>query len=270
MWVGLIVHDILQQAITNHHNGIRPLDKDAALRACDQRLRSEFRESLNTQYLENPSRFTGLMEHEYNMPVPDSVWKEFYNHAKTCVANFFDSAYYLTIKNLRKPEIIPLYDFNYFMLDDIKVFSALDFAYKQSGRHMIIDWKTGLADRHDDHKLQLGTYALFALNKWDGATLQNIKTFIYNLARLENEEYDVTEKTVEETITAIKTSSEEMQSLLFSIKHNTAHKERFKRADNMNKCRHCNFYRLCYPSKDDTPLAELWSADEFALNAKSD
>ena len=109
------------------------------------------------------------MEHEYAEPVKDEDWKRIYEAViEGSLRAFYGSAVFEEIRRTPRDRWLAVDVLDKWFFEGTKIWAAVDFAYRDAeGRVHLLDWKTG-KERGADHP-QVGTYALYARQKWDVA-----------------------------------------------------------------------------------------------------
>jgi RecB family exonuclease len=132
-----------------------------------------------------------------------------------------------------------------FVMDSLKVWCAIDFAYQDDeGKLRIIDWKTG-AEKPDALKIQLACYAIYAGMEWGvpASKIRNFGCFLGDNARMS--EYPITNELIAEARDIILTSAAEMKECLLDPHSNLAREEDFPFCDNERLCSYCNYRGAC-------------------------
>ena len=246
MWAGEKVHECIQRSLNNVRRGIKVLSIDEIVSITLDQMRAEFRSSRSKNYLKNP-KTCALFEHEYGMELTDEQWKETANNVDTCLRNFYASDIYYGLKSHPKGEWLEIEEFSSFLLDNIKIYLAIDCAIKEGEDILIYDWKTGKSIP-EDLSIQLSCYALYAMEKWQ-VPPQSLRIIEYNLSFNKATEFSVTQGEAENIKGYIRGSIKDMQSLLTDVSNNIPlEEEKFTKVEDDRVSLRCNFRGVCKPS----------------------
>ncbi len=243
MWAGEKVHECIQRSLLNIRRGIRVLPVDEIVSITLDQMRAEFRSSKSRNYWNNP-KSCGLLEHEYEAEVSDREWKEMASNVETCLRNFYSSDIYDGLKSHRKEEWLEVEEFSSFDLDHTKINLVIDCAIKEGEGIYIYDWKTGKS-LSEDLSVQLGCYALYALEKWN-ISPESLSIIEYNLAIDKSSWFSVSQEEMKGMKGYINGSIKDMQSLLADIPNNIPLEEdRFSRIEDERVSHRCNYRKVC-------------------------
>ncbi len=244
-WKGETVHHEIENVLKEMRAG-RETPLETSLARLTDTMRANYRSSKAKKYMEDPKRSPGLFEHEYEKPVTDAVWKEFHDSSAACLRAFYNSSLYQELKSDDKSEWLAIEDLEDFKFDGAKVYVKLDFARRKNGLVEIYDWKTG-KDDSAAASVQMGTYALYAMQKWH-VPLESIRAYLFNLGtpspvaspQTLNEPLLVeTKKTMLESIAG-------MRALLADPAKNIPRPLKdFGYIENVRFCDFCNFRKIC-------------------------
>ena len=243
MWAGNIVHDCIKHTLINFQRGIAVLDVDEITSITLNKMREEFRSSREKRYLSHP-KTCALFEHEYELNLPDTDWKQIADDVVKCLKNFYDSKTFEMLRNISRQNWLEIENFSFFHLDGTKIWAVLDCSFRTKDGITIIDWKTGRGSG-SDLSLQLSCYAMYGIEKWE-IKPEDIKVVEYNLLSNQSAEFSITEGEIDNTRAIIKGSIADMQSLLIDVGNNIPKEEKFFskiRDDNMRQ--RCNFRKVC-------------------------
>ncbi len=124
----------------------------------------------------------------------------------------------------------------------------MDFAYQDGdGRVHVLDWKTG-KERGVDH-VQVGTYALYAKQKWNVPTEAVVGGLVYLVGNGapggERVSVAADEAALASCTDAMRTSIAAMKATLEEPAKNVAREDRFPLLEDREHCRRCPFRRPC-------------------------
>ena len=243
MWAGEKVHECIQRSLINIRRGIKVLSVDEIVAITLDQMRAEFRSSRSKNYWKNP-KSCGLFEHEYEMEVNDREWKEVATHVETCLRNFYASDIYDGLKSHRKEGWLEVEEFSSFDLDHIRINLVIDCAIKEGEGIYIYDWKTGKS-LSEDLSVQLGCYALYALEKWD-ISPESLSIIEYNLSMDKSSWFSVSQEETKGIKGYIHGSVKDMHSLLADVPNNTPLDEGgFDRIEDERVSLKCNYRKVC-------------------------
>lgn len=245
-WAGNVVHETIRDALTLAKAGQSPSPE----RMRDQmlaRMRGEFRGSRSGHYkVTEPfaKRALGLVEHEYQEPVPDAEWKRNADNAVTSLERFFAGPYLERARTLRREQWLSIDELDAFLLDGIRVFAAPDFAYREDdGSTVVVDWKTGRPREGEEEQVQ--GYVLYARHKWGVEPARTLAKLVY-LGSGDERQVQVDEAALERFRDHFKLSVEGMHALLNDPARNLPREpDHFPHTDDRSRCAGCAFRRVC-------------------------
>ncbi|MGI5862683.1 MAG: PD-(D/E)XK nuclease family protein [Myxococcales bacterium] len=240
-WAGKVVHDVIAYALTLARAGDPPPLNQLIARA-HRRMREDFRRSRSGEYRARPKRVVGLVEHELGLPVSDAEWKANWDAAESCLRTFYASRWLARARTLAREDWLPIDEIDSFQLDGIRVFAGPDFAFREEGTTVLVDWKTGRP--RDEDREQVKGYALFAAAKWGAAPERVLARLVY-LGSGEEIDVNVTPAALEEFRAFFRASVSSMKALLRDPERNLAVKDDFPMPEDPSRCRGCCFQRLC-------------------------
>ncbi len=244
MWVGGLVHDVVETTLRyTRQNYPAVPSADELAQAFVATMREQFKASRDGQFRKTGRKATRLFEHEFDVTVADSSWRELRDMGVRAIRNFVASDTLREILAVHPDEWMPIERFEHFHLDDIKVNVKIDFAYRDGDLLHIIDWKTG-SRQSEPATIQLGCYALFALEKWS-AEIGKIRTAEVNLTRGEIAETQIADEDLQGTREYIRDSAASMLRRLNVPERNEARIDNFAKVEELRICRWCNFQRVC-------------------------
>ncbi len=244
-WKGETVHHEIENVLKEMRAG-QDVSLETSLQRLTDTMRKNYRSSKTKQYMEDPKRSLGLFEHEYDRPVTDAVWKEFHDSSAACLRAFYASALFAELRSEDKTDWLAIEDLEDFKFDGAKVYVKLDFARRKDGLIEIYDWKTG-KDDSTAASVQMGTYALYAMQKWS-VPLGSLRAYLFNLsvASPAASLQPLTEKLLVETKKTMMESMAGMRTLLADPKKNIPLPvETFQYTENVRLCDYCNFRKIC-------------------------
>ncbi len=243
MWAGEKIHECIQRSLNNIRRGIRVLSVDEVVSITLDQMRAEFRSSKSKNYRKNP-KSCGLFEHEYEVEVSDEEWKEVAGNVETCLRNFYASDIYDGLKSHRKEGWLEIEEFSSFLLDQTKINLVIDCAIKEGKGIYIYDWKTGKS-LSEDLSVQLGCYALYAMEKWN-VPPETVNIIEYNLSFDKSNWFSVSPEEMKSIKGYINGSIKDMRSLLADVPNNLPMEEdRFSKIEDEYVTSRCHFKKVC-------------------------
>jgi hypothetical protein len=226
---------------------VRPLEQ--VLDQVRRRARAQFGASRDKSYWREASRIVGLVEHEYAEPVRDEDWKRIYETViEGSLRAFYASPVLEEIRRTPRERWLSVDELDHWFFEGTKVWLAVDFAYRdRDGRVHLLDWKTG-RERGVDH-VQVGTYALYARQKWDAPPEGVVGGLVYLVqeAGRPAERVDVRADaaTLEACREEMRGSIAAMKAVLSDRERNQARIEDFPQIEDRAACGRCPFRRPC-------------------------
>ena len=247
-WAGSVVHDSIKDALLDWRAG-RSVDPEKVEARALELMREDFRYSRDKSYRTRKYRkaFSGLVEHEYDEPVPDEVWKQNAETVRSALAWFFKSRWPALARGLRPAQWLEVdagAEFSTFMLDGVKVFAIPDFAYLEAdGSPVVVDWKTGKA--RDGYDEQVLGYALYVSQRYR-LPIEKVRASLVYLNDGVEQQVQVDRDAVEGFKARFAQSVARMRELLAEPASNTPREESaFPRTEDLSVCAHCVFRRPC-------------------------
>jgi len=246
MWAGSIVHEIVAEALNHMALNQKPVRAGILQARAREKLRRGWLDAVGRAWLSSPKK-TNLHGLYYGngKTLPPGRTDATKDRVYDCLAAFARSDILREIQTIPFISWKPIDKLDFFMVDDLKIWCAIDFAFTDpAGRLNIVDWKTGGEDP-ESLQLQLACYAFFAQSKWH-ASLDKVRlSGIFLRENARRSDYDVTGEVLFDAKDRILTSAAEMRSLLTNIEGNVAEEEDFPVCDNDRTCSRCNFREVC-------------------------
>ena len=242
LWAGTKVHECIKEILDNIHNDEVVLDKHEAVERTIEIMRKEFKDSKQGKYWRDRDS-CALFEHEYELDLLDSEWKEIADKVRRCILNFYVSDEFSFISELTRGQWLVVEELLDFEYDKTKIFIRPDFIFRDGEEVHIFDWKTGKVEA-DSNRLQLGCYTLYAVQKWNVIPNQVISKEVY-LSSREQIEYRHSAGEFDEIRLNISSSIDQMKDILDDQRRNLASENKFSFTDNEYLCKSCNFQIIC-------------------------
>ncbi len=251
-WAGTIVHETIKEALANTavHGEKLPLAK--LQENAVQKMRNGWKEALDKEWISSPKK-TNIFELYYGdgenygacRRLPRETTDAIKQRVLDCMEGFFYSPAVREIYQTSPEQWLAIDALDSFQIDDIKVWCAPDFAFKDAaGLFHILDWKTGSENTRTISQ-QLACYALYSMKKWE-IPLEQIRiqgVFLKDGGRVQN--YQLNAETIEAVQKQIQDSYRSMQEKLSDVKENLAKEEDFPRRLVESRCENCPFRRIC-------------------------
>ncbi len=241
VWLGKIVHESIEHFLTELKLG-NQIPLPTLLSILQKELESRYHASELGVYRTFPKK-GGLLEHELNTKITEEEKQELFKLAETCVTHFYYSSILKEIKALKFEDWLTLEDFLSFDFEGTKIYLSLDFAVRHNNKIVIYDWKTG-KDQDTEIGIQLACYALYAIQTWK-INPDQVIVKRYHLALDKENEFQIDEKTIDQTKEVIRESIKEMKNSLTNQEQNFAEENKFPQTQDTWKCLRCNFRRIC-------------------------
>jgi hypothetical protein len=243
MWAGERIHQCIERTIKNLQRGIPILDIDQVVSITLNRMRADFRSSKARHYIRTP-KSCALFEHEYDLGVPDELWREMARNVELCLRNFYNSEIFRELKEIPPNRWLETEQFSHFMFEGVKIWVVMDCCFRSDAGITIIDWKTGRSTT-EDNSIQLACYTLYVLEKW-GVDPTRIKIVEYNLSTDTPKTFFITRRNIEDIQGYIRGSIADMRSLLIDVEANLPKDESdFKPIEDKRISDGCNFSKIC-------------------------
>ena len=266
LWAGSVVHDEVAGILERVKAGLPLPNADEAAQKAVARMRIEFRQSRDGDYMQDPKRKLGLIEHHYQESVDDEVWRSFADMTRRSIGNFLAGPFLEAAQQLAPQDWLTLEDLLTFEVDGAKVYVKMDLAHRRpEGRAVILDWKTGKRTPKPEG-LQLGCYALYATEAWDLAPEQidvieaNINTGAYGSARITPEHLEIARAEITKGIRA-------MRARLADVANNVAAEDDFPANPSPRICNRCAFREACPEFPGELNLAPHAAAQSSASSS---
>lgn len=247
-WAGNIVHDAIKDVLLDVRAG-RSVDPAQVEARAHRLMRADFRHSRLKDYRTQKYRkaFTGLVEHEYDEPVPADAWKQNWETVQSALAWFFRSRWLPLARSLKAAQWLEVdagFEYSSFVMDGVKVFAIPDFAFvDEDGAAVVVDWKTGRA--RDGYDIQVLGYALYLSQRYR-LPVERVKAALVYLNEGLEQEVQVDLLAVDSFKQHFARSVAAMRAVLEDPTGNTPKDEvAFPMTENREHCTRCVFRRTC-------------------------
>jgi hypothetical protein len=242
LYVGTVVHKTISEIISRAASG-HPVDMNAAVNRALDMFRTGWKESSDARWLNNPKHAVNLLEHYYGLTLTSAEKHALHDRIVESVKGFYAFEDFPVITSLPPDDLLGTDEsLDAFLLDNLNVYARPDLTVRRNNSIIVYDWKTG---EPDDHSLQLGTYALYAMAKWNapehtittGAVFLRSRPVSSTQSRL----------SAQQTRDFIHRSADAMKAALDDPQRNIASKDRFPMTTDTRRCGRCPFREICHP-----------------------
>lgn len=257
MWVGSIVHNIIEEVITiGRQTGVwRTLEQ--AQHDGVQALRKGWKQSIDKRWQGNSKKNINLAEHFYQEEIEKDKLNSFKQKVLASLKAFYEMPLFEVLRSLKKEDWLTLEDFQKFKLntgEDVAV--KIDCGFRYNKKVNLLDWKTGrVSETVID---QLTTYAMYAIKQgWVDKPEDIVIIPVYLAAYSEIGEkatphLDVTMQHMKRQAGIIRSESI-LLTKAFENKNNPSY---FEHTDNENACQRCFFREMCRGAKNEIEIGE--------------
>lgn len=255
-WAGSVVHRVIARALAGARAGAPAPDVEAVVQEALGWMRQDFADSRDdvARRSSNYKAHVRFLEHERPHDPASAFWRQKWKESaelvERCIRNFFGSEHWRMLSVLPAADWIEIEDWTgkappaSFELEGVRVFAKIDCAFRQGGRAVVVDWKTGRGDDGDAPR-QLATYALY-MKARHGLEPRDLVAREVNVALGTVHEHDVSEKALGDFLVAFRSSVAAMRACLADVSANVPKPEsEFPFTDDERECRRCRFQSVC-------------------------
>lgn len=242
LWMGSIVHDAIKNLLGNLKQGTI-IPEEVLLNNVTKRVKDDWVDSRQGKYRLNPNKYCGLIEDEYFNGISENNVERILNKIEKQLNNFYTSEYFELARSLDHNQWLSLEEYASFILDDTKIHTKIDFAYRFTPRNIIIvDWKTGTSGNIDD--FQLTCYSIYAAEKWNISPTDITAVYLFLptkrewVVNIDDSKINVTKSVIQKSIT-------DMKDMLDDKENNIATIKKFPPTDDNKNCKYCNYKKIC-------------------------
>lgn len=248
-WAGNVVHAQIRDVLRSIQAG-RPVDAEAVIHRAHQVMRRDWAYSRSKSYWDEGKRrpeFTGLVEHEYDEPIPAEEWRRNWETVDQGLRWFLGSPWIDRARALPPHawlEVDEGAQKSNFDLEGVKVFAIPDFVFQEaSGQITVVDWKTG--KMREGYADQVVGYALYLANRYR-VPPESVRCLLVFVNEGEEVEIRVDAATVERFRLHFAESVRAMQALLVNAAGNVpGDASAFPKTEDLMQCARCAFRRVC-------------------------
>jgi hypothetical protein len=246
MFVGSIVHDVVESIITDLRNGKEPPSVEAAQKVAVERLRKGWIDSTKKRWTKSAKQYTNLAEHYYQEEVSKERADAYKHKLLACIYAFYNCRLFKLMEKLGPDNWITIEEFQKFQLKDgEEVAVRIDCGFRYEGKVYLVDWKSGRVTPGTVE--QLVTYAMYALKEGWAKKVEDIvivPAYLFAWSDIGEEAIQrgaVTMKHVQRQAGTIRSE----YPLLRQAYQNRDNQEHFPRTDDEKACRFCQFRGMC-------------------------
>lgn len=252
MWVGSIVHDVIEDIITTGRKTGKWQTLEQAQHAGVQALRKGWKQSVDKRWQESPNKNINLAEHFYQEEIEKDRLDSFKQKVLASLKAFYDMPLFKILQGLKKDDWLTLEDFQKFQLNTgEEVAVKIDCGFRYQGKVYLLDWKTGRVS--DSVIEQLVTYSMYCLKKGWASKPEDVVIIPVYLAAYADIGEQATPH-LEVTMQQIKRQAGIIRSeypLLKQAFDNKDDPDYFPKTDNEKSCEKCHFRDMCPGAKTE-------------------
>ncbi len=243
--LGEAVHTVAEQAAAKAAAGQQLPQPESVEESIRAALRTAYKDSRDRRpdFLRRPNRVLMLHEFYYGGGPDARLVETIKERAKRCAEHLLGCQTMVELQG-SSPELLQCENFDTFPMNGTPVFAVPDLMYRvESGRMVLVDWKTGAQE--EEHRQQLAFYAMYLVEKHRTSPERILGRLEYlNGGSHEDVRFDrAALDRAEERALA---SMGEMRQYLADVKLNQPlAKKRYPLTDNRHQCPSCSFFELC-------------------------
>ena len=243
LYVGSIIHRTCARFWRDWQKG-QWLSQQEARQKTIRALYAGIGESERGGWRRRVSSGTHLLEHVYD----GHLSEERLARARNRITRSLDGFYNLDlVQRARSSDqtlaVVSVEKRERFKLAGTTVHVVMDLVVRESdGAYFIWDWKSG--DKEKVNEFQGAVYALYGQRAW-GVSVDGLRMRIAYLRPQVVQELVLTPELLTETQARIQSSIGAMRARLRDVEENVAHIDDFPMMEELTRCSHCVFKRLC-------------------------
>jgi CRISPR/Cas system-associated exonuclease Cas4 (RecB family) len=244
--LGNDVHETIAWIIRRLKYYSSPVSPEDAKHKLLKDMLSDWLSSMKHDYLTYPKQTPGLQESYYLQDMSYGDFEKDYSHAEICISDLYETQVYSALTLDPSLRILQIEQLDLTEVANIKVWVISDLILgHKSGCIEIVDWKTGKDTNGDAIEIQLGVYALYAVDKLK-VPVERITVREVNVYTGKETPYPATPELLKKAEAYIIDSAGKMTSLLSDPTDNKPLGWRaFSTTENTIKCKSCNFRGIC-------------------------
>ncbi len=251
MWAGDIVHRAIERYLRALRAGQSPTP-DEVREDARRMMNTEWSQSIKKHWERDPKGSRNLFEHYYGQPIEKEERDALRERVFNCIQGFFDSESAGQVRQAGPERWLALEDLQQFEVMRHPVWVKIDVAAaigadSKDSDALIVDWKTG--NPSDDDRAQTMTYTLYAMKAWGRPPDRIEGRMVYLRDGTETPMTFSAEDLIDHR-ESIMESMRAMQDQLRDPRANEAAFDDFPMTDEQYKCRQCNFFHLCFETRE--------------------
>ncbi len=132
-----------------------------------------------------------------------------------------------------------------FKIDNVSISAIADLIIKKTdNNYLLIDWKAGQSGT-SNYSLQLLTYAMGILSRWNNVSIENLEAYEVNLLMNKVTNHQITPERISDIEDFILMSANQIEDLTEGKKYDISKLDDFNYANTERSCRTCKFRSLC-------------------------
>lgn len=267
---GDAVHKMAEETVKLYHNYGRVMATEEIVQRVRSLLNQAYKDSRDIEaWKQQPKQRMMLQEMYYVGGLSDSVTDTIKRRIPILADRLISSESMQHYMYADGCHLVELEQLNTIDLGDTMIYVKLDFMYRQDGRYIIVDWKTGQEDERNDTQVRL--YGWYVHENY-GIPYEQIDIRTEYLLSGRCKLDAVTEDEMEHLISYVETSIAGMRSYLNdSALNEPKPMEAFEVTDDERKCRRCAFREMCEGAKprfgDDGELLDDGGENHYEHDA---
>ena len=255
-WQGSVLHRVIARALDGARNGAPEPDPEAVAQEALGWMRQDFADSRDdvARRASNFKAHVRFLEHELPHDPSDPrwrrQWKDSADLVESAVKRFFASDHWRRLSRLPAADWIEIEDWTgrqgppSFELEGVRVFAKIDCAFREDGRPVVLDWKTGRGEDRGAPK-QLAAYALY-MQARHGVNPKDLVAREVNVVQGTVREHDVSPEALERFKALFRESVARMRACLADPRANVPKPEaEFGFTEDERECARCRFRAVC-------------------------
>lgn len=246
---GQITHNIIESSIQEHlRSDYIPKPDELVVRA-KHLLNQAYLDSRDRkkEWKQKPSKFTMLFDMYYEGELNGDDVQTYQHRIEDNYISFLQSNSFKDITTRKRHlKIDHAEEFRFLIIDNVKVFIVMDLLYRdlESGKWVIVDWKTGKESTDDIHQLAL--YAYYLTQKYN-VSINDIELRNEYLLNGKQRTYKLSNIELESLLNIFRKSVNLMKRYQLDIISNEPLPiEEFNRTEYDEKCHYCKYKEICH------------------------
>lgn len=248
---GQIVHELAERALRTFLEHGYVMTEGELVGEARNMLNQAYIDSRDRkrQWMQKPARFHMLYDMYYEGELNRMEAEEYRRRLPIVFKQFLASDSFRDITD--RPQTMQFQqaeEFRFMTVDGVKIFVVMDLLYRdlESGKWVIVDWKTG--KEAEDDRSQLALYAYYLMQKY-GARVEEIEIRNEYVLTGVQKSYTLRDADIALMLEKMKQSVHMMRRFQMDILSNEpAELEDFPRTAYEQRCETCNYKEICLAS----------------------